>query len=331
MSDRSTDAKVDPVKGYVHEDAFDSGYLKVDDLHTIYYEQYGKRDGKPALFLHGGPGGSISKDSVTSFFNPQVYRVVAFDQRGCGRSTPRSELRNNTTQHLVQDIETLRQHLGINQWFLVFGGSWGSLLSFVYAQTHPESVGSMILRGIFAARKWEFDWFYQAGGGATVYADRYEAFRDHIPREEQHDLVAAYHKRFHSADPEIKAAAARSWSAWELSTGTLHFDPAVQLALLDEENFADTFAGMETHYFVNGCFIEDGQILKKENIAKIAHIPITLVQGRYDMICPPQVAYEMHNALPLSTLHYVPDAGHAATEPGTKRRLIEACDEHLQY
>lgn len=280
------------------------------------------------IFLHGGPGGKCSK-SNTEFFNPTAYRVVLLDQRGCGKSRPHASTTNNTTWHLVSDIEALRAHLGIPQWHLVFGGSWGSTLSLAYAQTHPRSVGSLVLRGVFAARRLELTWTNTRDGGGVgmLFPDKYEDLLAALPEDERSDHVNNYHKRLTSDDPSIHLPAARAWNQYETSISTLR--PALE----DTDKQKDdawqlAHARLELHYFANGAWLEDGQLLQKENVDKIRHIPATIVQGRYDVVCPPITAWSLHQAWPESRLHFINDAGHSATEPGTKAKLIEACDEY---
>ena len=228
--------------------------------------------GNTVIFLHGGPGEGTSREH-TLFFNPKIYRVILFDQRGAGKSTPHAELRENTAQLLVDDIETLRERFQIPKWHMVFGGSWGSCLGLLYAQTHPGRVGALVLRGICTFRKWELDWFYQTGGAPTLFPEFYENLRDFIPPSEQGDLLAAYHKRLNSPDPASRRAAARQWTIWELSTVSLLFDPVENLKDADDDDFNAAMARLETHYFINGAFMDEGQLLKSENTDRIRHIP----------------------------------------------------------
>jgi proline iminopeptidase len=335
-------AQAPQVTGHEHEDNWDKDWLRVDDIHEIYYEQYGKKDGKPGklspalisiptyqrpvIYLHGGPGGHISKAN-TQFFDPQHYRVVLLDQRGSGNSRPNAETKNNTTWHLVADIETLRKHLEIPKWHLVFGGSWGSTLSLAYAQTHPSSVGSLVLRGVFTVRKAELNWNNDPAGGPMLFPDRYEEFLNFLPEEERSDHITAYTTRLMSPDTSISHPAAIAWNRYEISMSTLYPNTA-GMASLEDPAYLLAHARMEAHYFVNKAWLEEGQLLKKENIDKIRHIPCTIVQGRYDVVCPPTTAWALHKAWPETTLHWVHDAGHSATEPGTKKRLIEVCGEY---
>jgi proline iminopeptidase len=304
---------------------YDTGMLQVSDLHTLYYEQVGNPNGKPMVVLHGGPGGGI-EPFYRQYFNPDQWRIVLFDQRGCGRSTPHAELRENTTWSLVGDIETLRQHLGIGQW-AVFGGSWGSTLALAYSQTHPESCLSLVLRGIFLLRTQEIRWFYQEGT-SNIFPDAWEAYLKPIPPEERHDLVAAYYRRLTSPDPLIRAVAARAWSVWEGSTSKLIPDPGLQERFA-QDSFADAFARIECHYFVNKGFFETEDHLLR-CCDRIAHLPTVIVHGRYDVVCPMVSAWDLHKVLPQSELMVVPDAGHSMTEPGIRSALIEACDRFAE-
>ncbi|KAJ4366316.1 hypothetical protein N0V83_007952 [Neocucurbitaria cava] len=263
-------AQAPQVSGYQHDDAWDKDWLKVDDIHEIFYQQYGKKDGKPVIFLHGGPGGRCTKPN-TAYFNPEHYRVVLLDQRGCGESRPNAETKNNTTWHLVSDIEALRKHLQIKKWHVVFGGSWGSTLSLAYAQTHPESVGSLILRGIFTMRKIETDW---TCGGAVkfLFPDAYEEYIEFLPEEERENHQDSYHKRLMSDDTSISHPAATAWNKWELSLSTLY--PNVDgMKNLEDPQWLVAHARMESYYFQNDAWLKEGQLLEKENIDKIRHIP----------------------------------------------------------
>ena len=306
---------------YPEIEPYDVGQLKVSELHTLYYEQSGNPNGKPVVFLHGGPGGGTNP-KCRRFFDPAVYRIVLFDQRGCGKSTPHAELADNTTWHLVADIERLREHLGIARW-QVFGGSWGSTLSLAYAQAHPDKVTELVLRGIFMLRRWELEWFYQKGCDA-LYPDAWESFLDAIPESERGDLMSAYHRRLTSADPRVRLAAARAWSVWEGATSFLHQDEAY-IHSSGEDEFALAFARIECHYFVHGGFFEhDDQLLR--NVDRIRRIPAVIVQGRYDVVCPMRSAWNLHRAWPESDLRIVQDAGHSAFESGITHELIEATD-----
>lgn len=298
-----------------------TGYLPEEGGHHIYWEECGNPNGKPVLFLHGGPGIGLSPYH-RSFFNPEKYRIVLFDQRGCGKSLPFSELKNNTTWDLVNDIERLRQHLKIEAW-VVFGGSWGSTLGLTYAIEHPQAVKGLILRGIFLCRPQEIRWYYQSGAH-QIYPDIWETYVAPIPEEERVDIVKAYYQRLLSSDPEVRRVAAQAWAGWEGSTSKLIFDPAL-FASFTEDHSADSIARIECHYFVNNTFFKtDNWIL--ENVNAIRHIPCVIVQGRYDIPCPIQSAWDLHRAWPEAQLEIIPDAGHAATEPGIMDALIRAAD-----
>jgi proline iminopeptidase len=300
---------------------YQTGTLSVSKLHTLYFEQVGNPSGKPAIFLHGGPGGGIDP-IYRQYFNPEVWRVVLFDQRGCGQSTPHAELQENTTWELVNDIEQLRLHLGIDRW-TVFGGSWGSTLALAYSQTHPASCTGLILRGIFLLRQKELRWFYQEGA-SNLFPDAWEAYLHPIPPAERDDLIAAYYRRLTSPDRLVRAEAARAWSVWEASTSKLIPDPSLTQKF-GEGHFADAFARIECHYFVNrGFFTQEDQLL--ENCDRIRHLPTVIVQGRYDVVCPMVSAWELHQQLPEASLIVVPDAGHSMTEPGIRQALLDASD-----
>lgn len=302
-------------------DAYDSGSLPVSTLHTLYYEQAGNPEGKPVVFLHGGPGGGIMPD-YRRYFDPQKWRVILFDQRGCGRSTPFAELRENTTWDLVADIERLREHLGIAQW-AVFGGSWGSTLSLSYAITHPERCTELFLRGIFLLRKKEIDWFYQEGC-SKLFPDLWEHYLAPISTDERHDLVAAYYRRLTSDCAATRQTAAKAWSIWEGSTSKLIFDPAAA-GKFGQDQFADAFARIECHYFTNKGFFDTDDCLLRQAY-KIRHIPTVIVHGRYDVICPVENAWDLKKELPDAHLHIVADAGHSLSEPGITSVLIDYTD-----
>ena len=306
---------------YPEIEPYDSGYLKVSGLHRIHYEQCGNPEGKPVVFLHGGPGAGCSP-KTRRFFDPQHYRIVLFDQRGCGKSTPHAELEGNTTWDLVADIEQLREHLSIQRW-QVFGGSWGSTLALAYAQTHPDRVSELVLRGIFLLRRWELEWFYQKGCDA-LYPDAWEQYLAGIPAGERGDLISAYYRRLTSADPAVRLAAAKAWSVWEGSTcyllqDTAHIDGSA------EDEFALAFSRIECHYFVHGGFFDhDDQLLR--NAHRLKDIPAVIVQGRYDVVCPARSAWDLHRAWPEADLRIIADAGHSAFEPGIQSELVEATD-----
>jgi proline iminopeptidase len=300
---------------------YNSGHLRVSPLHEIYYEECGNPKGKPALFIHGGPGAGAGKDS-RRFFDPKRYRIVLFDQRGCGRSRPHASLEENTTWHLVEDIERLREHLGIERW-LVFGGSWGSTLALAYAQSQPKRVTELVLRGIFMLRKAELRWFYQEGASA-LFPDRWEHYIQLIPTAERNDLIGAFHRRLTSGDRATQLAAARAWSVWEAATSYLFVNEDNVRRWSDEE-FAIAVARIECHYFVHGGFFHaEDQLLIR--IGTIRHIPAVIVQGRYDVVCPMMSAWDLHKAWPEADFRVVPDAGHSAFEKGIVHELITATD-----
>ena len=295
------------------------GWLRVSPLHQIYYEECGNPRGKPAVFVHGGPGAGAN-EVARRFFDPRRYRIVVFDQRGCGRSRPRASLVDNTTWHLVADMERLRAQLEIERW-LVFGGSWGSTLALAYAQAHPAATSELVLRGIFMLRKWEIDWFYQQGASA-LFPDRWEQYVAPIPRRERGDLVRAFHRRLTGRSPARRLEAARAWSVWEAATSFLRTDEA-QVRKWSDPAFATAIARIECHYFVNKGFLErEDQLLR--GVRRIRHIPAVIVQGRYDVVCPMQTAWELHRAWPEADLRIVPDAGHSALEPGITHELVAA-------
>lgn len=307
---------------YPEIEAYNSGFLKVSELHTLYYEEAGNPAGKPVVFLHGGPGGGLM-DNYRRYFNPDKWRIVLFDQRGCGKSTPFAELKENSTWDLVVDIERLRKHLSIEQW-AVFGGSWGSTLGLTYAITHPTSCLELFLRGIFLLRKKEIDWFYQQGC-SKIFPDLWEAYLKPIPENERHDMVAAYYRRLTSEDADVRKAAAVAWSIWEGSTSKLLIDTTTA-GKFGEDEFADAFARIECHYFTNkGFFDEDNFLLN--NIDKIRNLKTVIVHGRYDVICPVENAWELHRAFPEAELHIIPDAGHSLSESGITAKLIEYTDK----
>ena len=304
-----------PIKPY------NSFELEVTPPHKLYVEECGIPEGIPVVFLHGGPGAGC-ESYHRQFFNPEKYRIILFDQRGAGRSTPHAELENNTTQDLVSDLEVIRNHLGVKRW-MVFGGSWGSTLALVYAQTHPQQVLSLVLRGIFLCRQREIDWFYQEGA-SRIYPDIWEKYLAPIPEKERKNMVKAYYKRLTGEDEFHRMQAAKAWSLWEGRTATLisskkvldHFgDPHTSLSL----------ARIECHYFMNQSFLIKNQILN--NADKLEDIPGIIIQGRYDMICPMESAWQLHQAWPGSILQIIPDAGHSASEPGIVNALIAATDD----
>jgi proline iminopeptidase len=294
--------------------------LSVDNLHQLYIEQVGNPTGIPVLFLHGGPGAGC-EPYHRCFFDPDRYRVVLFDQRGCGRSTPHAALESNTTWDLVADIERIREELGIDRWIL-FGGSWGSTLSLAYAQSHPESVLGMVLRGIFLCRDKEIAWFYQ-NGASQVFPDYWKDFLDPIPEHERDHLLQAYHQRLIGDDEVTRMAVAKSWSVWEGRTASLQPNKAV-VGFFSDPHTALSLARIEAHYFVNHAFLRPNQLLN--DVAQLKDIPGIIVQGRYDLICPMSSAWELNRAWPRSELVVISDAGHSAAEPGIRSALIEATD-----
>jgi proline iminopeptidase len=307
--------------------AFHKAHLRVSALHELYYEESGNPKGKAVVFLHGGPGGATDP-AMRRFFDPKGYRIVLFDQRGCGASRPHAELRENTTWDLVADIEQLRAHLGLERW-MVFGGSWGSTLGLAYAQRHPECVTELVLRGIFLLRRSELEWFYQSSlGAASIFPDLWEKFLAPIPPEERGDLMMAYYRRLISEDRATRVAAARAWATWEGATSFLRANPSY-VAKFDDPDYAAAFSRIEAHYFVNRGFMDsDGQLLR--DVESIRHIPAVIVQGRYDVVCPMRSAWDLHRAWPEAELRIVPDAGHSAFEPSITRELVAATDRMLR-
>lgn len=298
-----------------------AGTLKVSDVHEIFYEESGNPEGKPVVFIHGGPGGG-SDPKQRRFFHPAKYRIILYDQRGCGRSKPYASLEANTTWDLVADIEKLRIHLGIAKW-QVFGGSWGSTLALAYAEKHPEAVTELVLRGIFLLRKQEIDWFYQRGA-SILFPDFWEGYVKDIPPAERGDLLAAYHKRLTSPDAAVRLQAAKAWSGWEGGTSKL-FPDADFTGHYEEDEFALAFARIECHYFVNkGWFDPEDQLLR--DVDRIRHIPAVIVQGRYDCVCPMESAWALHRAWPEADFIITPDSGHSAFEAPNSRALVAATD-----
>jgi proline iminopeptidase len=296
-----------------------TGRLKVSDVHELYYEECGTPSGKPVVMLHGGPGGGVTP-IMRRYHDPRLYRIILFDQRGCGRSVPHACLEENTTWDLVADIERLRAHLAIDRW-QVFGGSWGSTLALAYAETHPDRVSELILRGIFTLRRAELEWFYQEGC-SWLFPDAFAEYVAVIPEEERGDMIAAYYRRLTSEDPETQVAAARAWSAWEGRTLSLlpDFDRVRQFS---QDHYALAFARIECHYFVNGGFFEtDDQLIR--NAGRLKDIPCVIVHGRYDVVTPVRIAFDLKRAWPEADLRVVPDSGHAMTEPGIVHELIAA-------
>lgn len=308
---------------YPEIEPYDTGQIRVSDVHQLYYEQCGTPNGKPVVFLHGGPGAGLISD-YRRFFDPSAYRIILFEQRGSGRSTPHASLEDNTTWHLVEDIEKIREQFGVDQW-LVFGGSWGSTLALAYAETHPERVRGLVLRGIFLCRPKEIRWFYEDSQGASaIFPDNYEAYLRLIPEAERGDMIGAYYRQLTSDDEAVRLEAAKAWALWEGSA----------LRLIPDQKLIDDFtepdkalavARIECHYFINNCFFETDNYLL-ENIDRIRRIPAVIVHGRYDVVCPVMNAWDLHRAWPEAELKIIPDAGHAATERGIADALVRATD-----
>ncbi len=306
---------------YPFIEPYQTGFLDVGSGHKLYWESCGNPKGIPVLFLHGGPGAGLSV-SHRSFFNPALYQIILFDQRGCGKSTPHADLTANTTWDLVADIEKLRRLFGVDRW-LVFGGSWGSTLALAYAETHPDQVLGLVLRGIFLGRKKELHWFYQFGAH-HIFRDEWEKYLLPIPKEERGEMIEAYYRQLTSKDREIRKRAAVAWSSWESVNLKLLFDPAL-FAEFVEDDHADALARIECHYFLNNCFFTTDNWLI-EQVGKIRSIPGIIIHGRYDMVCPFESAWELHQAWPEARLEVIPDAGHAANEVGITDALVRATD-----
>ncbi|RAN36469.1 prolyl aminopeptidase [Hyphomonas pacifica] len=307
---------------YPEIEPFETGFLDTGDGHKVYWERCGTKGAKPAVFLHGGPGGGCSP-SHRRLFDPALYDVILFDQRGCGRSTPFASLDNNTTWHLVADIERLREMIGVETW-QIFGGSWGSTLALAYAETHPDRVSEIVLRGIYLLTKPEMDWFYQSGV-SEMFPEKYEAFIAPIPEDERGDLLSAYHKRLTGDDREEQLRCAKTWSVWEGETITLLPEPSTS-DQFHEAEFALAFARIESHYFINGGWFDEGQLLRDAH--KLKDTPGTIVHGRYDMPCPMRQAWALHKAWPKSEFYPIEGAGHAYSEPGILDQLIRATDKY---
>jgi len=302
----------DPIQPFV------THHLQVDDIHTLYVEECGNPAGLPLVFLHGGPGAGCASYH-RRYFDPAIYRVILFDQRGCGKSLPHASLKNNTTQHLISDIEQIRQHLKIDQW-VVFGGSWGSTLGLLYAQAHPERVMGLILRGIFLARDEDVQWFYQQGA-SRLFPDYWQNFIEPIPEAERNDMVAAYYRQLTGDNEVQKLRAARAWSVWEGMTATLKTDNELIDSFANSHS-ALSIARIECHFFINHCWLEPNQILR--DIDKIRHIPAHIIHGRYDVICPVEQAWALSRAWPQAGLSIIDDAGHSIVEPGISEALLNA-------
>ncbi len=307
-------------KFYPEIEPYETGTLAVDDRHTLYWEQSGNPQGVPVVFLHGGPGAGASP-SHRRFFDPEHYRIIIFDQRGAGRSTPLGELTDNTTPHLVADIERLRETFGIERW-IVFGGSWGSTLALAYAQSHPERAMALVLRGVFLCRRQEIDWFLY--GMRNIYPEQWRAFAGFVPEDERDDLLAAYHRRLTNPDPDVHMPAARAWSTYEGSCSTLLPSPET-VAEFQRDVMALGLARIEAHYFINDIFLPADALI--EGIGRLREIPAVIVHGRYDVVCPIATADEVARAWPEAKYRIVLDAGHSALEPGIRAALIEAMEE----
>lgn len=307
---------------YPEIEPFETGMLDVGDGHTIYWERVGTKGAKPAVFLHGGPGGTISPKH-RRLFDPALYDVILFDQRGCGKSTPNASLEANTTWHLVADIERLREMCGFDKW-LVFGGSWGSTLALAYSQTHPERVSELVVRGIYMLTRPELEWYYQFGV-SQMFPDKWERFVAPIPEEERGDMIAAYRRRLVGDDRKAQIEAAKAWSIWEGETITLLPEPETSDAF-EADDYALAFARIENHYFVHAGWLEEGQLLR--DAGKLKDIPGTIVHGRYDMPCPTHYAWALHKAWSKAEFHLIEGAGHAFSEPGILDRLIRATDKY---
>lgn len=310
---------------YPEIEPYNSGWLKVSPIHEIYYEESGNPKGKPAVFLHGGPGAGTD-GKMRRFFDPKRYRIVLFDQRGSGKSRPHASLEENTTWDLVADTERVREHLGIDKW-LVFGGSWGSTLALAYAQKHPDRATEIVLRGIFLLRRSELEWFYQNPQGAgSLFPDLWDQYIAPIPEAERGDVMAAYYKRLTSTDKKVLQEAAEAWSVWEGATSYLRLKPEYVKKFREDAAYAAAFARIECHYFVNKGFLRsDTQLL--DDVGRIRHIPAVIVQGRYDVVCPARSAWDLHKAWPEADLKIVIDCGHSAFEAGTTSELVTATDK----
>lgn len=310
---------------FPHIKPYQQHELKVDDMHTLYIEESGSPQGEPILFVHGGPGAGCSVDD-RRYFDPQQFRIILFDQRGCGRSTPHASLKNNTTSHLIEDLEKIRDFLRIKKWFL-FGGSWGSTLSLLYAQAYPRQVSGLVLRGIFLCREKEFQWFYQHGAN-EIFPDYFEQFSSLIPKEERQNMIQAYYRRLTGDDELARMGAAKHWAQWEGQCATLHPSKETCDRYMNPHT-AVSLARIETHYFMNNAFLEPNQILNDAD--KLNGIPGIIVHGRYDMVCPLDNALALHNVWENSDLHIIRDGGHSAQEPGIRCALLNAVSEITKY
>lgn len=323
LTDKVADQKRAPQTLYPPIAPFDQRMLDVGDGHSVYVEQCGNPEGLPVVVLHGGPGGGCSP-AMRRFFDPRRYRIILFDQRGCGRSRPHASVTQNTTWHLVRDIELIRQTLGIEKW-VVFGGSWGATLSLIYAQSHPERAQALVLRGVFLMTRKELDWFY-GGGAGRFWPETWDRFARLIPQEERGDMIAAYHKRLFSGDYATEVKYARAWASWENALASIYSNGNGGEAPGD---YARAFSRLENHYFTHGGFLDyDGQIL--DQMERIADIPGYIVQGRYDMVCPPEAAWSVAQKWPAAKLRMVRNAGHALSEPGISAELVMIMDRIAQ-
>ena len=303
----------------------EQGILKVSSLHSIYWERCGNPKGLSVLIVHGGPGGG-SSPVYRRYFDPNKFNIVQFDQRGCGRSTPHSELKENSTHHLIEDIEKLRQYLNIKSWH-VFGGSWGSTLSLIYAIQHPEKVLTLTLRGIFLCRKNELNWFYQKGA-SEIFPEEFDLYQSVIPKDERGNFINAFYKRLTSEDRTERAKAANAWTRWEMATSNL-MPNKLSIQKAANDTFSDSFARIECHYFINNIFLEENYILN--NIANIKNISVSIVQGRYDVVCPMRSAWDLKKSLPSSKLYVIDKAGHSMKEIGITNKLIELTNELVNF
>lgn len=309
------------LRGFYPEiEPFETGFLYVGDGHSVYWERFGTKGAKPAVFLHGGPGGATGPNN-RRVFDPALYDVMMFDQRGCGKSTPHASIEANTTWHLVADIERLREMMGVEKW-LVFGGSWGSTLALAYSETHPERVSELVLRGVYTLTRAELDWYYQFGV-SEMFPDKWERFQAPIPERERHEMMAAYRRRLTGTDREEQLRCAVAWSSWEGETITLLPNPDYSDHFYDPE-FALAFARIENHFFVHAGWLEEGQLLR--DAVKLKDIPGVIIHGRYDMPCPAKYAWQLHKAWPKADFHLIEGAGHAYLEPGILDQLIRATD-----
>ncbi|MFC3165152.1 prolyl aminopeptidase [Ciceribacter thiooxidans] len=312
---------INELRGFYPEiEPYETGFLDVGDGHSVYWERFGTKGAKPAVFLHGGPGGATGPNN-RRVFDPALYDVMMFDQRGCGKSTPHASIEANTTWHLVADIERLREMMGVETW-LVFGGSWGSTLALAYAETHPERVSELVLRGVYTLTKAELDWYYQFGV-SEMFPDKWERFRAPIPENERHEMMAAYRRRLTGTNREEQLRCAVAWSSWEGETITLLPNPDYSDHFYDPE-FALAFARIENHFFVHAGWLEEGQLLR--DAVKLRDIPGVIIHGRYDMPCPAKYAWQLHKAWPKADFHLIEGAGHAYLEPGILDQLIRATD-----